>query len=244
MIIYPAIDIKNGKCVMLLQGDAERETIYDNNPVDIALKWQDLGAEHLHIIDLDGAFSGESPNKNLIKEIIKSIEIPVQIGGGMRSFEIIEDYLKDEKVNRIILGTSAIENFNLLELSVSTFGNRIAVGLDAIDGFIAIEGWTKKTDVKALEFAKKLENMGVDTIIYTDISKDGMLEGPNLIETKKIIDKTNLNVIASGGITSLDDLKLIKKINASGAIIGQALYRGKIAIEDALVIGDGNIDEH
>lgn len=234
MLIYPAIDIKDGKCVRLLQGDANRQTIYDENPVKVAKKWESIGAKILHIVDLDGAFHGESNNRSIIENIINSISIPVQIGGGIRTMEKINQLLAYPRVARVILGTSAITQPDLLEEALSQYGNRIAVGIDAKNGKVAIRGWVEKTEIDGVEFGKELKEMGIDTIIYTDISKDGMLSGPNIPATHTMIRETGLNVIASGGISQLQDVQLVKDIGATGVIIGQALYTNSISLADAL----------
>lgn len=234
MNIYPAIDIRDGRCVMLMQGDADKETVYSNNPVEVARRWQDMGAKFLHIVDLDGAFQGESRNIEVIMEVIESVSISLQIGGGFRTLKKIELFLEDPKVARVILGTSAVTKPQLLEKAIGIYGDRIAVGIDAKDGQVAIRGWVEKTETDSIEFGKRLRNMGVDTVIYTDIEKDGMLKGPNIEATKAMIDETGLKIIASGGVTSLEDIKSIKGIGAEGVIIGKALYSGAIALGDAL----------
>lgn len=234
MYIYPAIDIKDGRCVRLVQGDANRETIYNENPIDVAKQWESLGAKFLHIVDLDGAFQGESKNLSIIEELISSISIPVQIGGGIRTMDNIDRLLKFLGVTRVILGTSAITERKLLETAIGRYGNRIAVGIDAKDGKVAIRGWLEKTEIDAVEFGKELKEMCIDTVIYTDISKDGMLTGPNVSATQNMIKETGLNIIASGGVSKLQDLEEVRLIGASGVIIGQALYTGAIDLMDAL----------
>ncbi len=236
MIVYPAIDIKNGKCVRLTQGKAENEIIYGDNPIEIAKKWEELGARFLHIVDLDGAFDGSPGNKDIIKTIEKNSSIPIQVGGGIRTMERIEEYIELSGIERVILGTSAVTDPDLLNRAVDKFGKRIAVGIDAKNGKLAIHGWIKSTEIDAVSFGKKLKVLGVDTVIYTDISKDGMLLGPNLESTKELIDETGLNVIASGGIRSIDDIKNIKEIGAAGVIIGKALYTGNINLKEALAL--------
>jgi phosphoribosylformimino-5-aminoimidazole carboxamide ribotide isomerase len=234
MIIYPAIDIKDGKCVRLKQGNVRFKTIYSNNPIDMALRWEKMGAQFLHLVDLDGSFYGESKNIPLIKEIINSISIPVQVGGGIRTMERIDLFLENPKVARVILGTSAVKEPRLLEEAIKYHGNRIAVGIDARDGLVAIQGWVEDTEIDAIEFGKRLKDKGVDTVIYTDIAKDGMLAGPNVLATETMINKTKLNVIASGGVSKISDIELIKNIGATGVIIGRALYSGAIKLADAL----------
>jgi len=236
MIIYPAIDIKNGKCVRLLQGKADAETIYGENPVEVAKKWEDMGARFLHVVDLDGAFSGDSLNMDIIKKIARGSSIPIQVGGGIRTMEKIEEYLQLPGVKRVIIGTSAITNPDLLNKAVARYGEQVAVGIDAKNGKLAIHGWVESTEIDAVSFGKDLKALGVDTVIYTDISKDGMLSGPNLESTKELIEKSGLNIIASGGIRSIQDIKNIKEIGATGAIIGKALYTGKINLREALAL--------
>lgn len=237
MIIFPAIDIKGGRCVRLLQGRAEDETVYGNNPVETARIWEEQGAEFLHVVDLDGAFGGGSPNEEIIRNMAESVSIPIQLGGGIRSMDRIHRFLDEYGIRRVILGTAAVENTKLLEQAVKRYGNRIAAGIDARKGKAAIKGWVKETDLSAVELGLKMKEVGIDTIIYTDIAKDGMLEGPNLRETQEMIERTGLNIIASGGITSLADLQQIRQIGAAGAIIGKALYTGAIELSGVLRIG-------
>jgi len=234
MYIYPAIDIKDGKCVRLVQGDKNQKTIYDDNPVQVALKWESMGAKILHIVDLDGAFYGESNNLKVINEIIDTISIPIQIGGGFRTLDKIDGFLSNPKVKRVILGTSAITQPRLLEKALEKHGQRIAVGIDAKSGKVAIQGWIEETEIDFICFAKQLEEKGVRTVIFTDISKDGMLSGPNFQAIDRMVKETNLNVIASGGISRLEDIKALKEIGVTGVIIGKALYTGDILLDEAL----------
>ena len=185
-------------------------------------------------MDLDGAFDGESPNTGVIRDIIDSISIPVQIGGGFRDMKKIDLFMEEPKVARVILGTIAITEPQILKEALKYYGDRIAVGIDARDGQVAIRGWVEKTRIESVEFGKQLYDMGVDTVIYTDISRDGMLKGPNIEATRAMIEETGLNIIASGGASTLEDIKSVKKIGARGFIIGQALYTGAIKLEDAL----------
>jgi len=236
MIIYPAIDIKNGKCVRLVQGKADAETIYSENPIEVAKKWEEMGAQFLHIVDLDGAFSGVPINMDIIKKIAKSSSIPIQVGGGIRALEKIEEYLELPGVRRVIIGTSAITNPDLLTKAVARFREQIAVGIDAKNGKLAIHGWVESTEIYAVSFGKDLKEIGVNTVVYTDISKDGMLSGPNLESTKELIERTGLKVIASGGIKSIQDILNLKQIGAAGAIIGKALYTGAIDLREVLAL--------
>lgn len=232
MILFPAIDIRDGKCVRLIQGDYEKQQTY-GDPVEIAIKWQTAGAQFLHMVDLDGALVGESKNIAAIQAVLQSVTIPVQLGGGIRSIDKIEQ-LFEMGISRVILGSAAIYDEPFLDEALEKYGAKIAVSIDAKNGFAATDGWTKTTAVEALSFAKKLEEKGCKTIVYTDIAKDGMLAGPNFTELEKINRETDLDVIASGGVSSLDDLQKLKKLDMYGAIIGKALYTGNIDLELAL----------
>ena len=227
MIIFPAIDILNGQCVRLIQGDYNKEKVYSNSPVDMAKQWEEKGAEFIHIVDLDGAKTGNSINKEIILEIAKTVQVPIQVGGGIRSIETIKDYLENG-VSRVIIGTAAINNPAFLQEAVEKFQEKIAVSIDARDGYVATDGWTDTSDVKALDLVKKLEEFGVKTIVYTDIAKDGMLQGPNLEEQKAMNEATTIDVIASGGVTTKEDVENLRALNLYGVIIGKALYDGKL----------------
>lgn len=234
MILFPAIDIRNGKCVRLIQGDYKKEKVYSDSPLEIAAQWEDKRAEYLHIVDLDGAKTGESDNSNLIKDIAEQARIPVQVGGGIRSFNKVNDYLS-AGVDRVVVGTAAIRDKAFLKRSIREYGSQIAVSIDARNGYAATDGWTKTSDVKATDLIMELEQLGVKTIIYTDIWKDGMLEGPNFNELQAIIDTTTtIDVIASGGVTTKQDVDQLKSMNLYGVIIGKALYDGTLAFETIL----------
>jgi phosphoribosylformimino-5-aminoimidazole carboxamide ribotide isomerase len=232
MILFPAIDIRNGQCVRLIQGDYDKQTTF-GDPVLIAKKWAELGAEYLHIVDLDGALVGKTRNFKTIEEILQVIDIPVQVGGGIRNIDRIESLLSIG-VSRVILGSAALQSKKFLDEVVTKFNEKIVVSVDTKNGFVATDGWTKTSKVRALDFTKQLEEKGVQTIIYTDIAKDGMLQGPNFIELERINQQTTMDVIASGGITSLEDLKKLASSNMYGAIIGKALYTDKINLEIAI----------
>lgn len=232
MILFPAIDIRGGKCVRLIQGDYNKEDVY-GNPVEMAEKWESIGAEALHVVDLDGAKEGVSQNLDVIKEIVETTNVPIQVGGGIRSIQAIEK-LVEIGVSRIILGTAALENPEFLKEAVETFKEKIAVSIDAKNGYVATEGWTKTSERQAADFAKELEALGVKTIIYTDIAKDGMLAGPNFKELQHINEHVNINVIASGGVTTIDDVRQLKALQLYGAIVGKALYTGDFSLETAL----------
>lgn len=231
MLIYPAIDIKDGKCVRLTQGDFNEEKVYFHNPARVARMWKDKGAKILHIVDLDGALEGRSKNLDVIQEIVKSVNIPVQLGGGIRSLDTIRELL-DMGVDRVILGTKALEDKEMVKKAVDLYGRRIVIGIDAKNGYVAVEGWTKTSEIKALDFALEMEKIGVKTIVYTDISKDGMLMGPNFQATGELNEKVDMDVIASGGVGSIDDVRTLSKMNLAGVIIGKALYEGKIDLEE------------
>lgn len=235
MILFPAIDIRNGKCVRLIQGDYKQEKIYSDSPVEMAQRWESEQAQYLHIVDLDGAKSGEASNKASLAAIVKQSSIPIQIGGGIRSMKEIEEYL-DAGVDRVILGTAAINDGEFLTKAVKQYGSKIAVSIDARNGYVATDGWTATSTVKAADFVKKLEQLGVETIIYTDILKDGMLQGPNFNELQAIQDAANMNVIASGGVTSEQDVQTLSEMNLYGAIIGKALYDGTTSLASLLEV--------
>lgn len=230
MLVIPAIDIKNGKCVRLLQGKKDQETVYGESPVDMARRLESLGAPYLHVVDLDGAFEGEPVNLPLIKEIVEAVDIPVEVGGGIRDEETARAYL-DAGVDRIILGTKAIEDKPFLEHLIAQYDDKVAVSLDARDSIVLTKGWTEASDMEVLEMAGLLEKLGLSTLIYTDISKDGMLSGPNM----KMLDVLNrglqMNIIASGGVASEKNLDALDEIGVYGAITGKAVYEGKIDLE-------------
>lgn len=233
MIIFPAIDILDGQCVRLIQGDYNQEKIYSDSPIDMAKQWEEKGAEYIHIVDLNGAKTGESINKDIIQEIAKTVSIPVQVGGGIRTLSTINDYLS-AGVSRVIVGTAAINDQTFLQEAVKKYGEKIAVSIDARGGYVATDGWTDTSDVTALDLVKRLEEIGVQTIVYTDIAKDGMLQGPNLTEQQLINDATEMDVIASGGVTTKEDVENLKALQMYGAIIGKALYDGKVEFESLL----------
>jgi phosphoribosylformimino-5-aminoimidazole carboxamide ribotide isomerase len=233
MIIFPAIDIKENKCVRLSQGDFSKVKTYSNEPFDMALKWKNEGASFLHIVDLDGARSEEIINKKSIEKIAKSIGIPIQVGGGIRSEEKIKNFI-DMGVARVIIGTIAVENKDLLKELISKYKEKLIISIDAKDGKVALRGWEVISEVDSIDLCKELEEIGIKTIVYTDISKDGMLEGPNFDIYKILSEKTSLNIIASGGISSIDDIKKLKDMNIYGAIVGKALYDNKLELKEAL----------
>jgi len=235
MLVIPAIDLRKGRCVRLYQGDPEKETVYGDNPVDIARQWEQLGAKMLHLVDLDGAFTGLSQNARVICSIGEEVRIPLQLGGGIRSREAVEKAISFG-VSRVIIGTIVIEEPILARALVKDFGESIVVGIDARDGKVAVKGWTESSAVKTVELASRIEQWGGKEIIYTDIKKDGTLQGPSLEGLEEIIDKTSLQVIVSGGISSRDDLLSLKPYGSrvKGVIIGKALYTNQITLPDAM----------
>jgi phosphoribosylformimino-5-aminoimidazole carboxamide ribotide isomerase len=240
MLVIPAVDIRKGNCVMLKQGKIEDETVYSKDPAFIARLWQAKGARRLHVVDLDGAFNGFPQNFEVIKSIRAATEIPIEVGGGVRSLKTIET-LMESGINYVIVGTLAVYNPDILRQAVEKYGARIIVAIDARDGKVAIGGWKDTTPIDAFELAGKMKEMGVEEIIYTDISKDGMLEGPNLPGLKTMASKSGLRVIASGGVTTLDDIKRIKALEhhgVLGAIVGKALYTEDMKLEEAVKIAE------
>lgn len=230
MILFPAIDIRNGKCVRLIQGDYNQEVIYGDSPTEMALLWEKQGAEFIHIVDLDGAKTGDSPNQRAIQAIAEKVSVPIQVGGGIRSMDIIETHIRSG-VDRVIIGTAAITNRPFLEEAVEKYGDKIAVSIDARNGFVATDGWTETSEIKALDLLADLEKIGVKTIVYTDIFKDGMMQGPNFDELQTIDEASSIDVIASGGVTTEEDIKRLEGMNLYGAIIGKALYEGSLSLE-------------
>ncbi|MCL0043574.1 1-(5-phosphoribosyl)-5-[(5-phosphoribosylamino)methylideneamino]imidazole-4-carboxamide isomerase [Peptococcaceae bacterium] len=237
MIIFPAIDLKDGKCVRLVEGKLDKKTIYSDKPEEAALHWQSLGAEYLHIVDLDGAFEGVPKNLSVIEKILAVIKIPVQIGGGIRTLDTVK-LLLDLGIKRVILGTAAVSKPNLVKEAIEKFGSdRIVLGIDARNGRVAVKGWAEESDIDAKELALNMKKIGIERIVFTDIKRDGTLKGPNIEATKEMALATGLKVIASGGVSSIDDLKELKEIEqygVEGVIVGQALYKGAIDLKEAL----------
>ena len=234
MIIFPAIDIKEGKCVRLLKGDFNKITSYEKTPVEQASIFSKTGFKDVHIVDLDGALFGKPKNTEIIKKIIKKVKLRVQIGGGIRNINNINSWL-ETGVDKVVMGTAAVENISLLKNACEKFKNKIAIALDIRDGLIALSGWTKQTSIHALDFIKEIENFGVSRIIYTDINKDGMKKGPNIKDTIELATKIKIPLVVSGGISSIDDIKKIKSLNNSnieGIIVGKSIYDGDIRIND------------
>ena len=247
MILFPAIDLKEGKCVRLYQGDMQKVTTFSNSPSTQALMFAKEGAEWIHVVDLDGAFAGESKNRQAVEEIVqvlvadwneaKGKQVKVQLGGGIRNIEAVENWLKI--VDRVILGTVAVKNPNLVKEACQKFPGKIAVGIDAKDGFVATEGWAEKSDLHVIELAKMFENAGVACIIYTDISKDGAMHGADIEGTLKLAESVNIPIILSGGISNKEDLKKAKTIEpygVMGVISGRAIYEKAFTVKEAIEI--------
>jgi len=234
MKIFPAIDIKDKKCVRLIKGDFENKTEYETSPIDQAGKYKDHGFENLHIVDLDGALTGKTINLDIIKEIVSKYDLKIEIGGGIRSLDSINKYI-DAGVEKIILGSGAIKNKEFLKEACEKFKNKIALGLDAKDGNLSVSGWKENLNIKTTDFLKDVNNYGVSRIIYTDINRDGMKTSPNLDETVKIAELSNCPVVISGGVSSINDIKKAKELNnkkIEGIIVGKAIYDGDIKLEE------------
>ena len=238
MIIFPAIDIRGGKCVRLLKGDFEKETIFSDKPADMAKKWESMGAEYLHLVDLDGARAGAPQNLETVKSIIDAVKIPVELGGGIRTMTDIENVL-GLGVARVILGSVAVRDPELVREACEKYGERVVVGIDARDGIVAVDGWGVSGDVEATELAIRMKAAGVGTIIYTDISRDGPLEGVNVEATKNLAEKSGVKIVASGGVKSIDDIKALKNVATSGiegVICGKSIYMGTLDLKAAIEI--------
>lgn len=233
MIIIPAIDIIDGKPVRLYQGDYNKKEIVAEDILDTAKSFQDAGAEYVHLVDLDGAKKGEIVNGDAIIKVAKTLDIPVEVGGGIRTYDSIK-YLIDNGVSRVILGTSAMEDEELLRKAINDFGSKIAVGIDCKDGYAYGRGWLESSSLYYIDFAKKLEKMGVKNVIVTDISKDGTLEGPNVEMLRKLSEEVNMDITASGGIKDIDNIKALKELGLYGAITGKAIYANTLSLEEAI----------
>ena len=232
MIILPAIDLKDGKCVRLRQGKAADVTVYSDDPVAQARVWLAQGAEQMHVVDLDGAFTGEPKHTEVIGRIVRALGIPVEVGGGLRTDAQVERLI-DAGVARAIIGTRALENVDVLAALVKRFGEKIAVGIDARDGYVQVKGWVETTGMRAVDLAKRVESVGVQTIIYTDTATDGMLGGPNLPAMEQMCRAVSCRIIASGGVSAPEHVKALKALgcaNLYGAIVGKALYDGKTTL--------------
>ena len=236
MKIFPAIDIKDKKCVRLVKGDFDNKTEYEMSPIEQAGKFKDHGFKNLHIVDLDGALLGETVNLDIIKDIVGKFDLKVEVGGGIRSIDSIKKYI-DTGIEKVILGSAAIKDKNFLKEACEKFSNKIALGLDAKDGYLSVSGWTENSNQLTLDYLKEVNNYGVSRLIYTDINRDGMKQSPNFEETLKVAKTSNCPVIISGGVSSLDDVKKAKGLNnIEGIIVGKAIYDGDINLEELIKV--------
>ena len=233
MEVIPSIDLKGGRCVRLYQGDYAKETVFSDDPLGTAQRWESLGAFRLHVVDLDGAAGGQPHHLSMIAQIAAALRIPVQVGGGIRRMETIERYVK-AGVKRVVLGTAAVENPKLVKEACQVFGEAIVVGIDAQDGFVAVRGWKDKTSVLAVDMIEQMEALGARRFIYTDVARDGTLTEPNFQAISELMTKAKSPIIASGGVTSVDHLVRLSQLGVEGAIIGRALYTGDILLDKAL----------
>ena len=235
MEIFPAIDLFEKKAVRLYKGDYNDMTVYSDKPWEIAMDFKNQGASHIHIVDLEGAKTGETPNIDTIAKIIEKAKMFTEVGGGIRSLEVIRKYT-DIGVDRVILGTAAVENEEFLKAALTEYKEKIAVGVDIKDGYVAIKGWTEKSEYSCFEFMEKMQKLGVKTVICTDISKDGAMKGTNLELYRELSEKFKIDIIASGGVSSIDDIKSLREMNLYGAIVGKAYYIGAVNLKDALEV--------
>ncbi|TKB64364.1 MAG: 1-(5-phosphoribosyl)-5-[(5-phosphoribosylamino)methylideneamino]imidazole-4-carboxamide isomerase [Nitrospira sp.] len=235
MLVIPAIDLKDGRCVRLRQGDMVAETVYSDDVTEVASRWQQQGAGLIHVVDLNGAVDGEPKNLPHIESVMKAVRVKVQVGGGIRTIDTVRRYL-NAGVSRVVLGTAALTNRALLNQACQEFPQRIVLGLDARDGRIAVKGWTTVSDIKAIDLLKELSGCAIAAVVYTDIARDGMLNGPNIPALKEIVECSSFPVIASGGITRLEDLRTVRSLGPKieGAIVGKALYDGKLDLQAAI----------
>lgn len=237
MLIFPAIDLYEKKAVRLFKGDYKNMTVYSENPLDVAKDFETAGAKCLHLVDLEGAKSGETPNIETVKNIVEHTNLFTEIGGGIRSMEIIERYL-EIGVDRVILGTAAVSDELLLKEASKKYGDKLAVGVDIKDNYVAIKGWTEKSEYDCFEFCKKMQDMGIKTLICTDISKDGAMQGTNCGLYRELSERFSMNITASGGVSSLEDVEKLAKLNLYGAIIGKAYYTGAISLREAIEVAE------
>ena len=240
MIIFPAIDLKDGKCVRLTEGRFDSQIVFSDEPAQMAVRWQNEGAQYIHLVDLDGALAGESKNIEVIKKIISVVKIPVQLGGGIRNMQSIENMLS-VGVTRVILGSIAVSQPELVQVAVKEYGEQIVVGIDARDNQVAVEGWGVSGNIAAGELAKRMADSGVSRLIFTDISRDGRLNGVNAIASAKLAKDSGLAVIASGGVASIEDIKLLKnyeKVGIEGCIVGKAIYTGALDLAQAIKLAE------
>ena len=233
MIIFPAIDIKDGRCVRLTQGKFDQVSIYNDNPAEVARLWESMGAKYIHLVDLDGAKDGSPASRDMVKSVIDAVDIPVQVGGGIRSLERA-DQLIELGARRIILGTAAVNDRELTQAVAERYPGRTAVSVDAVNGMAAVNGWAKVSDTDVLDICTFMQEIGINTLIYTDILMDGMLKGPNFGEYERLMRETSLDIIASGGVTTKEDITRLAQMGIYGAIVGKALYDEKIDLKEAI----------
>ncbi len=235
MEVIPAVDIRGGRCVRLSQGDYDRETVFDDDPVAVAVRWASLGARRIHVVDLDGAREGRQANGDLVRKIVLTVDAAVQTGGGIRDIETLRTAL-DGGVNRVVLGTAAVRDPALLREAVALARDRLIVSVDARDGMVRLQGWTERSDLDATSFVRQLTTMGVERVVYTDIERDGVRGAPNFELYEALVAGTSIAVIAAGGVSTLDDVRRLSECGVEAAIVGRALYTGEIALQDALAV--------
>ena len=239
MKLFPAIDLYEGKAVRLYKGDYAQMTVYSENPVEIALDFVSQGAKYMHVVDLEGAKTGGTPNLETVKSLVAATDLFVEVGGGIRSMEVVETYIA-AGVGRVILGTAAVTDPAFLKEAVARYGDKIAVGVDVKDGYVAIKGWTEKSALEAFAFCKELEEIGVKTIICTDISKDGAMQGTNAALYRKLNAELKINIVASGGVSTIEDVRALAKNGTYGAIVGKAYYMKAISLKEAIEVANDN----
>lgn len=237
MYIFPAIDLYQGKAVRLLRGEYDKMTVYSENPIEIAYEFERLGATHIHMVDLEGAKNGGTPNLEIVRNVAQNTDLFVEIGGGIRSMEVIDTYI-GAGIDRVILGTAAVENKDFVKAAVEKYGEKIAVGADIKDGFVAIKGWTENSEYTCFEFCELMQSLGVRTLICTDISKDGAMQGTNRELYMELSQKFNMQIVASGGVSDIGDVKALAEMNLYGAIIGKAYYTKAISLEEAIEVAE------
>ena len=235
MLIYPAIDIFSGKAVRLYKGDYQQMTVYNDKPEEVALDFLKSGATHIHLVDLEGAKSGDTPNIETVIKIKKLTNLFCEIGGGIRSMEVVDRYIS-AGIDRVILGTAAVTNEGFVQSAVQKYGEKIAVGIDIKDGLVAIKGWTETSNIDAFDFCEKMQKIGVKTVICTDISKDGAMQGANHQLYRELSNRFSLNIIASGGVSSMEDIKRLAQLKLHGAIVGKAYYTGAVSLKEAIEV--------
>ena len=235
MNIFPAIDLVDGKAVRLFKGDYAQMTVYNDNPLEVAQDFESKGAKHIHLVDLEGAKNGDTPNIATVEKIVKNTKLFAEIGGGIRNMETVKKYM-DIGIDRVILGTAAVNDEEFLKEAVAAYGEKIAVGVDIKDGFVAIKGWLEKSEYNAFDFCRKMQDIGVKTLICTDISKDGAMQGTNHELYRELSEKFDMQITASGGVSSIEDVKKLRKLDLYGAIIGKAYYTGAIDLKEAIEV--------